>query len=195
MRKIGIDEVLPLSIDSDGLAAVVSETLDARRAPQQITHDAPPALGQVIPVTQARGGIGSTTVAVNLACSLVKARKSLFRKATQNRVVIVDFDLQFGNANVFLDLEDNGGLLQLIDATDAPDDRFVGSTLQRHALGFDVLCAPGPVIPLQSLRSDLIRAMLDIPPATIRLHHRRSAAAPSSTGSNPSSNAPRIWCS
>ncbi|MCX8225012.1 MAG: AAA family ATPase [Sulfitobacter sp.] len=162
LRKIGIDEVLPMSTDSEGIRSVIGEQIRARRGPEPSVHDGPLALGQVIPVTQSRGGAGSTTVAVNLASSLADGGKSIFQKASKRSVVLLDFDLQFGNSNVLLDLEDNGGFLQIIDSVKAVDDRMVASTLQRHPLGFDVLCAPAQVIPLQSVRPDLVENMLDI---------------------------------
>ncbi|MGK7651973.1 AAA family ATPase [Roseovarius sp. B08] len=162
LREIGVDEVLPLSIDGEGLKAVVEEQIKGRQVPAQMTHDGPAALGKVIPVTQARGGVGATTVAVNLACALAANRSSLFRKSARNRVVLLDFDLQFGNANVYLDFEDNGGFLQIIEALDEPDDHFLVSTLQKNALGVDVLCSPRPIVPLQSLRADLIESIITL---------------------------------
>ena len=160
LRGIGIDEVLPLSIDRIGLKAAIDERISARRVPHQLVQDSPSALGQVIPVTQSRGGVGATTVAVNLACSLAGGQASLFRKADKRRVALLDLDIQFGNSNVFLDIEDNGGLLKLIESIEEPDDHFFASTLQSHALGIDVLCAPVPIVPLQSVRPDLVENML-----------------------------------
>ncbi len=162
LRDIGVDEVLPLSIDGEGLKAVVDQQIKVRRAPAQRLHDGPAPLGRVIPVTQSRGGVGATTVAVNLAAALAGAGGGLFRKAPRARVVLLDFDLQFGNANVYLDLEDNGGFLQIIEALEEPDDHFLTSTLQKHPLGIDVLCAPGPIVPLQSLRADLVGRMIEL---------------------------------
>ncbi|AXI43418.1 P-loop NTPase [Sulfitobacter sp. SK011] len=162
LQQIGIDEVLPLSIDGESIKLVVDEKIIARRTPEKILHDGPAALGKVISVTQARGGAGATTIAANLASTLAGGQKTMFRKATNSRVVLLDFDLQFGDVNVFLDLEDNGGFLQLIEAVEQPDDRFVASALQSHSLGFDVLCAPAPVLPLQSVRPDLVENMLNI---------------------------------
>ncbi len=163
LRKIGIDEVLPLSIDSEGLKAAVSEKLSARKIQLPMVLDGVAALGKVIPVAKSRGGVGASTVAVNLACSLVGGKGSFFRKSAQkSRVALLDFDIQFGNSNVFLDLEDNGGFLQLIENVEEPDDHFLSSILQNHALGVDVLCAPAPMVPLQSMRPDLIEGMLNL---------------------------------
>lgn len=162
LRKIGIDEVLPLSIDGEGLKAAVGEKISARRVSQTNFAAGVAALGKVIPVAKSRGGVGASTVAVNLACSLVGGKRSFFRKSAKNRVALLDFDIQFGNSNVFLDIEDNGGFLQLIENSEVPDDHFLSSILQEHALGVDVLCAPAPMVPLQSMRSDVIKGMLDL---------------------------------
>ena len=161
LREIGVDEVLPVSITGDGLRAVINEKMMRRQAPQQDTADGHVPLGQVLAVSQARGGIGATTVAVNLACSLV-GRSGLFGKTRKARVALLDFDLQFGNLNVFLDLEDNGGFLQTVEALEAPDERFVNAVMQRHDLGVDVLCAPLPIAPLQTVRPDTVAEFLDI---------------------------------
>ncbi|MGB8623334.1 MAG: P-loop NTPase, partial [Paracoccaceae bacterium] len=117
--------------------------------------------GQVIAVAQARGGIGATTVATNLACALV-GRSTMFRKVERKRVALLDFDLQFGNANVYLDLEDNQGFLDLMRAGEMPDSAFVGGILQRHSSGLDLLCAPKQLVPLTTVRAEVIAALLDL---------------------------------
>ncbi len=162
LRAVGIDEVLPLSIDGEELRSVVDEKIGERAAAQPAFHHSIPALGQLIPVAQARGGIGATTVAVNLACALAGRPAGFFGKRDGSRVALLDLDLQFGNANVFLDIEDNGGFLQLIESAEEPDERFVVSTLQQHPLKIDVLCAPLQLVPLQSMRQDLLEKILQV---------------------------------
>ena len=159
LRDIGVDDVLPMSISSTVLRTVLDEKIDARAAPP-LAPAGPGHRGQVITVAQARGGIGATTVAVNTACALV-GKTSFFGKSEKKRVALLDLDLQFGNANVFLDLEDNGGFLQTIELAEPPDARFLEGVLQHHPGGVDVLCAPLPVAPLQSVRPELIAAILD----------------------------------
>lgn len=161
LRDIGVDDVLPLSISGDDLRSTITEKLETRRAPQQRETSGGPALGKVIAVTQARGGIGATTVAVNLACNLV-GKSTLFHKAEKRRVALLDLDLQFGNTNVFLDLEDNGGFLQLLEAGKEPDARFVASAMQSHPLGIDVLSAPVQVVPLHAVPVRLVEQILDL---------------------------------
>ncbi len=162
LRRIGVDDVLPLSIDGEELKAALSEKINARKVAHPLVLGGASVLGKVIPVSKSRGGVGASTVAANLACALVGGRGSFFRKSAKSRVALLDFDLQFGNSNVFLDLEDNGGFLQLIESDEKPDDHFLSSILQQHTLGVDVLCAPAPMVPLQSMRPDLVEGILDL---------------------------------
>ncbi len=162
LRRIGVDDVLPLSIDGEELKAALSEKINARTLAQPLVLGDASALGKVIPVAKSRGGVGASTVAANLACALVGGKGNFFRKSARSRVALLDFDLQFGNSNVFLDLEDNGGFLQLIESDEKPDDHFLSSILQQHTLGVDVLCAPAPMVPLQSMRPDLVEGIFDL---------------------------------
>lgn len=58
----------------------------------------PQKSGKLINLMGSKGGIGTTTVAVNLAVSLKKRDRS-------KSVVLVDLDLQFGDVALFLDLK------------------------------------------------------------------------------------------
>ena len=53
--------------------------------------------GTVITITGAKGGIGKSIIAVNLAVAL--------RRSLQSRVVIVDADTQFGDVSNMLNLK------------------------------------------------------------------------------------------
>jgi Flp pilus assembly CpaE family ATPase len=145
-------------MDPEALGKSILETLRARRArdrPGQGVFQ----LGTVLAFAQARGGIGATTLAVNLAQALA-AKPG--RKATARKVVLVDLDLQFGNANVLLDLEDGGGFLKLLESGQMPDATYMASVVQHHASGIDLICAPMPLAPLTAVRPATIAAMLDI---------------------------------
>jgi pilus assembly protein CpaE len=99
-------------------------------------------------------------VAVNVAQALARTRKG-GRKSPLHRVVLVDLDLQFGTANVLLDLEDNGGFFKLIEARDEPDATYMRTVVQHHRSGLDVVSAPVTVAPLHAVRPQTIAAMLE----------------------------------
>ena len=158
LRDAGVGEVLPDTVTGAELGQVVEGHLRARKAAAATGGGA--GAGVVIAVSQARGGIGATTLAVNLAHRLVREPR-IFRKARARRVVLVDLDLQFGSAGALLDLEDNGGLLDLIRSGHAPDAAELIGMLQVHASGLSVLCAPAPLVPLNAIAPETVGAVLD----------------------------------
>jgi pilus assembly protein CpaE len=155
LNRAGVADVLPIPVASRDLVAQIAR-LD--RAGQTAASGA--ALGRVIAVTQARGGAGSTTVAVNLADQLA-ARRGRGRRARQDRVALVDMDLQYGTVGTYLDLPEQDALLHLAQSGAVPDATFLDQATARTSRGVQVLPAPSRFAPLDSLRSDQVAAIID----------------------------------
>ncbi|MDH5798901.1 MAG: AAA family ATPase [Paracoccaceae bacterium] len=160
LTRIGVDDVMPLSAeDAEFSEAVRAAVRPAAVVPQVGPAESPSRQGRMIAVAGACGGIGATTVAVNLAYQLLD-RKGLMKKSAANRVVLVDMDFQFGNAGIFLDVEDNGGMMELTGATEVPDRTFIEGMVTHHESGLDVISAPLQFAPLDALRPDVVRGFL-----------------------------------
>jgi len=86
-----------------------------------------------IAVTGAKGGIGKTTIATNLAICL--------QKEFPSQVVLVDFLGQYGDVPLLLDMHPQGGLGELL-MMDEMDADLVQSQLAQHSSGLWVLAAP-----------------------------------------------------
>ena len=89
---------------------------------------------QVILFYGAKGGVGTTTIAINSAIALHKELGRL--------VCLIDANLQFGDHRVFLDL----GLdrMSVVDLATAPtvDPDLIHQVLVKHESGIDLLLAP-----------------------------------------------------
>ena len=158
LTEAGADEVLPLTGES--------ARQDAAQRRQAQTASAPQRHGRIIAVAQARGGIGSTTVAVNLADQLARGA-GLARKAAPPKVALVDFDLQFGTVGTLLNLDEQETLHQLaLDGT-IPDAHFLAQSMPVLDSQLAVLVAPSKFAPLDSLRPVQVAAILD----TLRTMH------------------------
>ena len=148
LRDAGVGEVLPNTISGPDLCRAVDALLCARRSHADNDHN-----GAIIAVAQARGGIGSTTVAVNLARGLV-GRSSLFRKAQSRKVALIDLDLQFGNAAFQLGLRPSLTFFDLIEAGARLDGELLRATTTAHPSGLKVIAAPKSLMPLDAVSSE-----------------------------------------
>lgn len=159
LTRAGVDDVLPYPAANDELVEQVNEWLAKKRAALEEKYAAAAAMGKVIAVQQARGGIGATTVAVNLADQLLD-RKGTFKKEASNRVVVVDLDLQFGTVGDFLDIDEQEGLLQLAVENYLPDVHWVEQSLVRLPSGLAVLAAPQKFAPLDALEAKQVEILI-----------------------------------
>lgn len=156
LTDAGVDDVLPFPVTGDELARQMEKWL--QKAAGSRTGGGKE--GAVIAVAQARGGIGATTVAVNLADQLL-VRKSRFRKDPANSVAIVDLDLQFGAVGDFLDVDPQEGLMQLATGDVMPDQMWVEQSLSETQGGLSVLTAPAEFMPLQAINSKQIETLIN----------------------------------
>jgi pilus assembly protein CpaE len=90
--------------------------------------------GTIIAVAGASGGVGCTSVAVNLACSLARN--------PNNSVVLVDLDLSLGDADVFLDSIPDYTLLDVAQNIARLDLAMLRKSLTKHESGVYLLPRP-----------------------------------------------------
>lgn len=88
----------------------------------------------IIAVCGATGGVGSTSVAVNLAAALAQDES--------NTVVLVDLDLSLGDADVFLDSIPEYTLLDVAQNVSRLDLALLKKSLTRHETGLYLLPRP-----------------------------------------------------
>lgn len=90
-------------------------------------------LGQVYTVFSTKGGVGKTFVSINLAASLAKKQDA--------RVVLLDLDLDFGNAALALNLFPKFTISDVVDDIRNIDSDLIESYLMPHESGIKVLPA------------------------------------------------------
>ena len=165
--------------DSVGSAATPAELCECvrsvhaeaqrRRSPAFAANAAPSAGGKVIAVSGAKGGIGKTTLAVNLAAALAVE--------TQTPTVLLDLYTQFGDTALMLNLFPRRTLADLVknDIADI-DFPLLEEHLEQHPCGLRVLAGASAPLPLDALspqcldqilsllRRENCQVVLDVPP-------------------------------
>lgn len=112
-------------------AAAQSATPSAAMA-QQMSINL--AAGKVIMVYSPKGGVGTTTLAVNLAVAL---------NNSETNVALVDAKLQYGDVGIFMNEQGKNTILDLAPRADELDQEVVESVMIKHAAsGVRVLAAP-----------------------------------------------------
>lgn len=127
--EIGISSYLlrPLTEAAIETAYQKSIAADALAAPQERKP------GSVIAVMGARGGVGATTVALNLA--------GIFAEFSSKKIALVDFDPQEGSISLALDIEPARGLRDALEKPDRIDSLFIDRVMTRPHKNLAVISA------------------------------------------------------
>ncbi len=116
--------------------------------------DAAVTRGTLITVFSAKGGVGKTTVATNLAATLADGGK--------RSVCIVDLDLAFGDVSIMLQLFPVHTIADAVGLSGKLDPSAVESLLTEHSPGLKALVAPVQPDAKDRISADLVRKILVI---------------------------------
>jgi pilus assembly protein CpaE len=123
--RSGVQEILPKPISMDALKDMLSRWV------MDLDTQDPPSHNKVIVVMGSKGGVGATTVAVNLGVQL-----SVF---AHKRVALLDFARPLGNAHLLLDLRPKFGVRDAVDNLDRLDSHLFGGLLTKHKTKLEIL--------------------------------------------------------
>jgi pilus assembly protein CpaE len=131
----GVDDVLVLPQRAETISFAIRkahEKSDRTGTHGPFASDAP--RGRVLTVFSPKGGTGKTVLSTNLAAFL--AQKS------GKRVLLIDLDLQFGDAAIMLGVDPERTMHELVQAPGTLDAGKLAGYTTRHRSGLDVLAAP-----------------------------------------------------
>jgi pilus assembly protein CpaE len=160
MTDAGITDVLPLPASADELFADLAKLAKGKSRARMHLAGVEERRAKVIVVVPARGGIGATTLSVNLAERL-GAPRGRGRKKPGPRVALIDLDLQFGSVGSMLDLPEQDTMAQLAVSGVVPDETLLEQSMQTHSSGLHALCAPTTLVPPDALRSEQVAALIE----------------------------------
>ena len=120
--RMGVNEWVAEPLNLDELVAALHRV--ARPA-------APVQSGRVLAVVGAKGGVGATTVAVNLATSLHRTAKQ--------PTLLIDLHMAHGDAAVFLGAEPRFSVLDALENLQRMDETYLKSLVTSTKAGIDLL--------------------------------------------------------
>lgn len=131
----GIRKVLQFPIDAESLTENIelAHYMEKSRLENADVTTANNLQSRIITIFGTKGGIGRTTITVNLAVVLAKMGK---------KVAVIDADLQFGDVNVYFDIDPKDTISELSQGNDASDIDAIKRMMALHFSGVSVVCAP-----------------------------------------------------
>jgi pilus assembly protein CpaE len=127
--EAGIADVLPLPQLTENVVFAIRKVSHVGRRMQTGERQ-----GRVITVFSPKGGTGKTVISTNMAACLAKVHSK--------RTLLLDLDLQFGDAAIMLGVEPEKTIYDLVVAPGELDPEKLAGYTTRHACGLDVLPAP-----------------------------------------------------
>lgn len=160
LRK-GADEFVPYPLPEGELQAAIE---NMRNRPDASKSQSNAQLksgeskeGALLVVHGLAGGVGSTTIAANLAWELANLGGD-----TPPKVCLLDLDLQFGTVATYLDLPRREAVFEMLSDTEGMDEETFGQALQTFEDKLQVLTAPSEMIPLDLLSSEDVSRVLEM---------------------------------
>jgi pilus assembly protein CpaE len=162
--RSGASEFVPKPVDE---RVLLDALLRLRRHVAPRTEAVAKPAARVLSFFSAKGGTGSTTVATNVAVSLARNQGK--------SVLLVDLDLQLGEAALFLGLKPRYSLVDLVSNLHRTDEALLKTFVVKHESGVHLLAGPdapdsGAAVgaeqigrALQLLRSQYDYLVLDVP--------------------------------
>jgi len=146
--RAGANEFLNSPLKLDELFAAI-ERVDTAAGGEKRTKG-----GDIITIAGASGGVGSTSVAVNVAVAMAQQ--------PGNTVALVDLDFALGDADVFLDMIPEYTLLDVTQNVSRLDLALLRKSLTKHDSGVYLLPRPVQVENIEVVPSDDFRRVLGL---------------------------------
>ncbi|HXT99005.1 MAG TPA: AAA family ATPase [Polyangia bacterium] len=109
-------------------------------------------IGQVVTIFGAKGGVGATAIATNLAGAM--QRRSL-------RVCLVDLDLYLGDVLAFLDIPGSYSITDVLANMSRLDRDLLATSVTKHRSGVSVLAQSSKVEEAEQIKGPDVAALLE----------------------------------
>ncbi len=156
LLNAGVHDYLVKPLSADLMRAALIAAEEALNTPDDPEDIVPTGKGKTIITLGVRGGVGTSTLAANLAWLCAKAGQS---------TALLDLDLYFGTSAMQFDLEPGRGLADALENPARVDGLFLERAVVKPLDKFAILCAEAPIgsmhQPTDGALEQLVEAMKD----------------------------------
>lgn len=164
LLKLGAREFAPYPLPEGALHDAIERlnTPDPVAEVTQQSGSAPKPAGSdrngvIVTAHGLAGGVGTTTLAVNVAWEL-----ATLDPKKPARVCILDLDLQFGTVATYLDLPRREAVYEMLSDTEAMDAEAFMHALDTFNEKLHVMTAPADILPLDLIGPEDVERILDV---------------------------------
>jgi pilus assembly protein CpaE len=141
----GVSEYIVAPTDSIAIVGAVSRLYQDAGAKK---------LGRSLAFVGARGGVGSSTIANNVASTIARTNDC--------DVILADLDLPFGSASLDFNLEPTQGIAQALQDSGRLDDLLLERLLTKCEDHLSVLTAPATLMEFYDLEEDAVVRVIEL---------------------------------
>jgi len=150
--RIGVKEFIPLPLKAEMIKEAILRFVERQKKNRtKISEN----LGQIISIVGSKGGVGTTTIAVNLAVTIALAKKKY-------SVALLDMNILFGEIPMFLDISPKYNWGDITKNMDRLDEFFLANILFEHSSGVHVLPSPRYLNNSPAPTPPIIEVLLDL---------------------------------
>jgi pilus assembly protein CpaE len=165
LTRAGAADVIPLPASEATWALAIERLLARNNSDRAIARKA----GQAVAILKAGGGVGATSLGVQVALSLAP------RAGAEKSICFADLDVQFGAAALYFDLDQALTVSDCVAVGEVLEETQFATVLAAHKSGVRLLAAPRDVTPVDlvpvnlvdglmgGLRRDFALTILDMP--------------------------------
>ena len=124
------------------------------RCAKDVEAEARPSQNKLVVLMGAKGGVGTTTITVNVGVQLATS--------AHMRVAILDFAQPLGNVHLLLDLHPRFGIRDAVENLDRLDSHFFTGLLTKHKTKLEVLCGASQPEELQTISVSALERVVNV---------------------------------
>ena len=152
--RAGAHDVVPLPLDMNELETALDPV---RKMVASQARRGKAGHQKVVTIIKGEGGVGATALLTHLATRFAAREHAVGRECC-----LLDLDVQFGDAALQLGLQPNLSLTELLEAGKRVDGEMLRSVAAKHPSGLRVISAPRDIMPLESMTSDQLLAIVEL---------------------------------